>query len=191
MSYYKSNDPHVLAARQQFIAACHRVQREGEAFAATFPDAVAVFHNDARGRRFAGLRFTGVDNDAVLDCWTDANPSRGFSRVPRNVPMEGYPPGRDDEVMEDIEVLRGRWVHNAPYFEADMTPLLATLGIDLHSTSAGHGLHWFDGLDGYFYFHARTAADACCIEILGSEYRAAEDARMASETDQRQQGRVF
>lgn len=174
MSYYKTQDPDVLHARQQYLLDCRRVQLEGEAFAHRFPHSRPVFFSDLRGRSFSGLNFSGEPD---LHLW-ELRGQGGY--IPRSVPAANTPSELYDIRLDEISALRAHWAAERPYFVAEMARLMHLLGHQLSSQAHNRSYHCFDGVDGWFYFHVSAAAAPCCIEILGCEYRAAEDAMTAA-----------
>lgn len=188
MSYYKTKNPDVLHARQQYLLDCRRVQLEGEAFAHHFPGSRPVFFNDLGGRSFSGLNFEAQPD---LHLW-ELRGQGGY--IPRCVPAVNTPEELRDIRLDEIAALRARWAAERPYFLADMSRLMGQLGVSLASHERRRGYHCFDGVDGWFYFHVSAAAAPYCVEIMGCEYRAAEDAMTAAlgeRTTRRREARML
>lgn len=189
MSYFKTDNDLVRQARALYVDQCHRVQREAVNFAKGFAFARAVCAGDIEGRRFVGLSFS---QPVDLELWQETERAGVYeprSEAPESVTLE-----RLSDVRERLGALRLKWATERPYFQADLGPLTTLLGIHGADKSIGTGFHYVDGVDGYFYFHARAQVGNNCSEITKAEYACAELSavqRQGRHTDARERARIL
>jgi len=103
-------------------------------------------------------------------------------------------PERHAVVAQALAKLRQTWDRECPSFQADLGPLKAQLGLSGADQAFGLRFHYIDGVDGFFYFHARAKAGANCTEITGAEYDDAELAtvkRQGRFRDARERARIL
>ncbi|HEL4110781.1 TPA: hypothetical protein UM343_000902 [Stenotrophomonas maltophilia] len=159
MSFYKTNDPAVLAAwsaGRQEIATLRAAVNE---FAAKYG---ATGHTYSEPVRFAGLRFP---TEMPRDLWRA--PDRNGLQCPRSTPLKGA----TAETKAALKALRAEWDLHVPDAKVSSDRLYEALGVDW-------GDFLFTGLtlfehDGHLY--AETGAGMPRMtEILGSEYQLAK-----------------
>jgi len=165
MRTYKTTDQKVIAANRQYEADCETLQQLGQAFAARYPNAKAVFITSVDGREFYGLRFTPAMTDPL---WTKPLPARGGIQTPRTAPNRGSKGAERRQQIEQLAELNTRYREHRPEFKADRDPLWEALGTDWGSILMG-GFQSFEQ-DGALYFKTAVTEREGWVEILGSEY---------------------
>lgn len=169
MAYYKTSDPAVLAAWKAYQEQADQLQKQGDEFAALFPNAKALFSTDIHsGRRFYGLAFTPA---APQPLWTKPNPKCGNEQRPRNSLPAGIKGDERKALKAELDQLAERYKANWPKDKADLEPFLAAMGL-------GGGKLFFAGYkqvitDGTVYIETSAAPGGALTEILGSEFDAA------------------
>lgn len=189
MGYFKTNDEKVMQARALYVEQCRRVQREGERFAERFGCARPVCAGDLSGRMFVGLAFRHAPDPAL---WQEVG--RPGVYEPRDEVPDDVTPERRAAVGEALGALRQTWASERPYFQADLGLLKGRLGLHGADQAFGMRFHYVDGVDGYFYFHAKAHAGTHCIEISADEFAAAELAavkRQGRRHDARERARIL
>jgi len=165
MSYYKTNDPAVLAAYQSLKAQTAVLRQQAKIFGDRFGGEGLVYFS-ASSRRFAGVRFL---HQQPLDIWT-AWDKDGMQR-PRRKAKAGTPQDRRDALKELI----AEWEANAPTELVPMDPFFQSVGTDWGNVMF-NGASWFQRGE-WIYF--KTGLKLTAQEILGSEFEAAEKAEAA------------
>lgn len=165
MSYYKTNDPAVLAAYQSVQAQTAVLRQQAKAFGERFGGEGLVSFS-ASGHRFAGVRFL---HQQPLDVWT-AWDKNGMQR-PRRKAKAGIPQDRRDA----LKALNEDWEANAPTEQVSMDPFFQSVGTDWGNVMWS-GASWFQRGE-WMYF--KTSIKLAAEEILGSEFEAAEKAEAA------------
>lgn len=172
MAYYKTRDAGVLAAWKTYREGCDRLQVLADEFAATFPGATALVRTDWHsGRSFYGLRFKPAMPQPL---WTKPDEKTGYSQFPRR----GLPPGtKGDErkaLNAELKALNEDFNARKPKEKSDMQPFLEAMGL-------GGGALFFAGYkhiitDDCLYISTSAKPNDAMVEILGSEFEAAEKA---------------
>lgn len=169
MAYYKTREPAVLAAWKTYLDQCDALQKQGEDFAALFPNAKPLFATDIHsGRRFYGLAFTPV---APQPLWTKPDPKCGSEQRPRNSLPAGIKGDERKALKAELDELATLYKENRPKDKADLEPFLAAMGL-------GGGKLFFAGYkqvikDGTVYVETSAKPGEVMQEILGSEFDAA------------------
>lgn len=169
MAYYKTNDPAVLAAWNEYLQQVDVLTKKGEEFAAMFPNAKPLFSTDIHsGRRFFGLAFTP---QAPQPLWTKPDPKCGHVQRPRNSLPAGIKGEERKELKVELDQLAERYKANSPKDKAELEPFLAAMGL-------GGGRLFFAGYkqvvkDGVVYISTSAKPSETMTEILGSEFDAA------------------
>jgi hypothetical protein len=166
MSFYKTNDPAVLAAHRAVQDATAALRQQAKAFGERFGGEGLIGYS-ASGHRFAGIRFV---LQKPLDIWT-AWDKDGMQR-----PRAKAKPGTTQERRDTLKALRAEWDANAPTDRVSMDPLFQSVGIDWGNVMFS-GASWFRFGD-WMYFDTRLKLTA--QEILGSEFEAAHAASRAA-----------
>lgn len=172
MSFYRSNDPAVVAAAAKFYADREAVQEEARAFAKQW-GGVALFSRDLHSIRFGGLRFSEPAN---LDNWTTPD-KKSRAQAPR---AQLRIKGASKEQKEAQIALHRRYYDEMPKLRAECEPVYEAMGTnwgDLLFT----GIAWFVGTDGHVYAQTSTKLGPVMVEILGSQYELAREAVQAAE----------
>lgn len=168
MAYYKTNDPAVSAAWTAYVAKADELQKQGEDFAAMFPNAKPLFSTDIHsGRRFFGLSFTPT---APQPLWTKPDPKCGNVQRPRSSLPAGIKGDERKALKAELDLLAERYKANAPKAKADLEPFLAAMGL-------GGGRLFFAGYkqvitDDWVYIETTANPGPAMTEILGSEFEA-------------------
>lgn len=165
MSYFKTNDPAVLAAYQSVKAQTAALKQQAKVFGDRFGGEGLVSFS-ASGHRFAGVRFF---HQQPLDIWTTWD-NNGMQR-PRRKPKAGTPQDRRDA----LKALNEDWEANAPTEQVSMDPFFQSVGTDWGNVMF-NGASWFQRGE-WIYF--KTFIKLSAQEILGSEFEAAEKAEAA------------
>lgn len=169
MAYYKTKDPAVLAAWDAYMRQADQLQKQGDEFAALFPNAKALFATDIHtGRRFYGLAFTPA---APQPLWTKADHKCGYEQRPRNSLPAGIKGDERKALKAELDRLAELYKANRPKDKADLEPFLAAMGL-------GGGKLFFAGYkqvikDGTVYIETSATPSEVMTEILGSEFDAA------------------
>jgi hypothetical protein len=173
MAYYKTNDAGVMAAWKTYREGCERLQALADKFAATFPGATALCRTEWHsGKSFYGLKFKPAMPQPL---WTKPDDKTGYSQFPRR----SLPPGtKGDErkaLNAELKKLREDYAERKPKDEADMQPFLESIGL-------GGGKLFFSSYkhvvtDDCLYISTSAKPSDVMVEILGSEFEAAENAK--------------
>jgi hypothetical protein len=162
MSFYKTNDPEVVAAYQALENAAEALKQQAKAFGERFGGEGLIYFS-ASGHRFAGVRFA---LQQPLDIWT-AWDKDGMQR-PRSKPKAGTSQERRDA----LKTLHAEWDANAPTERVSMDPFFQSVGTNWGDVMFS-GASWFRcGEEIYFNTRLKLTAQ----EILGSEFEAAKAA---------------
>lgn len=160
MSYYKTNDPAVLAAWAKNKADRAELQAKVDAFAARFGGKGLMYADPAR---FAGIKFPVP---LGRDRWT-APDEHGLQR-PRSRPLKGASP----ETKASLKELNAEWQEHYPDGRVSVDPIYKAMGhhSSLDFILGGVNLFVHDG-----WLYAKTGHEKMpkLTEILGSEYDAA------------------
>ena len=172
MAYYKTSAPEVLAAWKAYKESTDRLQELGETFAKRFVGATALFQFSIHsGRTFYGLKFNPPMPQPL---WTKPDPKAERSQFPRR----SLPPGtKGDErkaLKAELEKLNGDFNEHKPKDKADLEPFLGAMGL-------GGGWLFFSSYRQVvtpecIYVSTSATPSEVMIEILGSEFEAAEKA---------------
>jgi hypothetical protein len=173
MAYYKTSDAGVLAAWKTYSEACGRLQILADEFAASFTGAEALTRTDWHsGRSFYGLRFKPAMPQPL---WTKPDEKTGYSQFPRRA----LPPGTKGEERKtlnaELKQLREDYAEREPKDKADMQPFLEAMGLGggkLFLSSYKHVV-----TDDCLYISTSAKPSEVMIEILGSEFEAADSAK--------------
>lgn len=163
MSYYKTNDPEVMAAWKKDRTDRAALQTKIDAFAARFSGKGLMYAEPAR---FAGINFP-VLMDRNLWCAPDSN---GLQR-PRSKPLKGA----STEIKTALKTLNTVWQVHMPTGQVRSDQLYKAMG-------HGNSLDFvFGGItlfvhDGWLYAKTGYEKMPKLTEILGSEYEAAHEA---------------
>jgi hypothetical protein len=169
--YYVVDSAEVMAAWNAYAAAKLEVKAAGDAFAARYPGAKAVFSYSVDGMKFYGLRF---EPPLTSPLWTKPQVMQGKIQRPRSsLPKGQNARGITDRAQAAIELgeLLREWGNNSPKKEANTDALYRSLGADW-------GNFWMGGLscsahDGKLYIATHVELKAPSMEITGGAYNAA------------------
>lgn len=172
MAYYKTEAPEVKKAWEEFQANAKKVHVAGNAFAEQFEGAKALFSNNWHsGCGFFGLCFSPVINSPI---WTKPDWKLGKYQRPRSAVQAGIKGEERKALKVELEALQAKWKAGEPKEKASLDDFLASIG-----THSGNlffsAFKQFIGADGAFYF-STTVSLSNVVEILGSEFDAAEKA---------------
>lgn len=163
MSFYKTNDPRVLAAFEQERAAKALFQGEVDAFAARFGGKGLMYADPAR---LAGIKFSPPK---PRDLWR-APDSNGL-QWPRSSPLKGAAA----ETKAALKALQAEWQQHLPTREIDTDAVYRALGFSSSCDFFFEGLTLFRS-NGFVYASTSKVMPRM-TEILGSEYEHAKAAR--------------
>lgn len=165
MSYYKTNDPKVLAAWEAEQAERKALQAKIDAFAARFGGQGKMYQDPAH---FAGIIFTPAK---PRDLWR--HPDMYRLQVPRAKPLKGA----STETKDALKALNAEWKEHYPTGTVDSDPFYQSLGCNSSMDFIFGGLTLFVH-DGWVYLKAGIKMPKL-TEILGSEFDAARAAYRA------------
>lgn len=172
MAYYKTSDAGVLAAWKTYREGCDRLQVIGEAFAKRYEGAKPLFQTSFHsGRHFYGLTFSPVMPQPI---WTLPDPKAERSQFPRRSAPAGIKGEERKAIKAELDRLNAEYKEHEPKEKADMQPFLKSMGLDggaLFFSTYKH-VHAGDCL----YVSTTAKPSAVMVEILGSEFDAAEKA---------------
>lgn len=166
MSFYKTNAPAVLAAWHEERHARAQLQAEIDAFAARFGGEGLMYAEPAR---LAGIKFTPAK---PRDLWR-APDSNGL-QMPRSAPLKGA----SQETKAELKALTAEWASHLPSRNIDSTAVYRALGFNSSMDFFIEGLTLF--VHGGFLYASTRKAMPSMVEILGSEYDAADTAHRAA-----------
>lgn len=164
-AFYKTSDPAVLNALAAYEADVAAVRAAGVEFAKRFGGKM-VATSGLHGCGIAGLNFTPAKADPL---WTKPNAQRANMQRPRATVK-----GATKEQKASLAELQADWDARFPKEKADLDPVLSAMGTDW-------GNLFFCGLamfqhDGSVYASTSAPLAPCMVEILSSEYSAANAA---------------
>ena len=170
MSFYKTNNQDTLSA----IDAHHKERAElrdlANSFAKRFGTDKYLILRDVHGYHFGGLKF-----DPARDRRFWSVPDRQFgTQYPRkNVP------GMTADEKASHKVLLTEWEENVPKLRPSLEPIYSSIGTDWGNLLFA-GIGWFLH-DGFLYLETTAKLADHVTEILGSEFKAAENAFNAAQ----------
>lgn len=167
MSFFKTNDPVVMAAWNKEKAAYAALRKAADEFAARYAGTGHLYSNPSR---FAGVRF---HPPKPRDLWR-APDSHGL-QCPRTRPLKGA----SASTREELKALNADWMAHVPKERVDSDELYRTLGVSWGDFLLS-GLEMFQH-GGWLYAKTGTQMKSM-TEILGSEYSAASEARRAAKS---------
>lgn len=159
MSFFKTNDPAVLAAWHAEKAAKAELQAEIDAFAQRFGGEGLMY---ADPPVLAGIKFRPP---MPRDLWRA--PDNNGLQLPRSSPLKGA----TTETKAAIKALQAEWAEHLPTRKIDTDGVYRALGFNSSLDFFLEGLSLFLH-DGFLYASTRKAMPSM-TEILGSEYDAA------------------
>lgn len=159
MSFFKTNDPAVLAAWHAEKAAKAELQAEIDTFAQRFGGEGLMY---ADPPVLAGIKFRPA---MPRDLWRA--PDNNGLQVPRSSPLKGA----TAETKAAIKALQAEWTEHLPARKIDTDGVYRALGFNNSLDFFLEGLSLFLH-DGFLYASTRKAMPSM-TEILGSEYDAA------------------
>lgn len=175
MPTYKTTTPEAVQACKAFDEARDALLVRGRAFAACYPGSKPVYAYDVHGANLHGVAFSPA-NDSPL--WTRPQRDGGNVQRPRKEPAKGVKGDERREQIAALKVLNAEWEANFPGDKVDRLPVLAALGTDWGSVLL-NGMRYFE-LEGVVYLNTTISPREGWQEILGSEYEAADRARLAA-----------
>lgn len=167
MSFFKTNDPEVMAAWNKESAAHSELRKAADEFAARYGGTGHLYSSPVR---FAGVKFTPPK---PRDLWRA--PDNHGLQCPRTRPLTGA----SASTREELKALNADWMAHVPEERVDSNELYRTLGVSW-------GDFFFSGLEmfqhgGWLYAKTGTHMKRM-TEIMGSEYSVASEARRAAGT---------
>ena len=172
MAYYKTSDADVLAAWKAYRDSADRLQVQGEEFAGRFVGATALFQTSMHsGRNFYDLKFSPPMPQPL---WTKPDPKAEGAQFPRS----SLPPGtKGDErkaLKAELTKLQEDFKVHKPKDKADLQPFLDAMGLGGGSLFFSSYKHMVT--PDCIYVNTSAKPNRVMIEILGSEFEAAEAA---------------
>ncbi|WP_145489453.1 hypothetical protein [Yersinia aleksiciae] len=167
MSYYKINTTAALAAWDEEQRLRNELVDNGTAFAALF-GAKPIFTTDLTRFSFYGVVFpdtTPTYGDPAI--WTKPDSTARYTCRPRQKPPKG--------LGEESRSLLKMWNENFPSPSVDRDPYFKSLGLDWGMLFLCGLAHFRHGDIIYFNTGATPKEDSGAIEILGTEYKDAEN----------------
>jgi hypothetical protein len=175
MPTYKITTPEAVQACKAFDEARDALLARGRVFAARYPGSKPIYTYDVHGSSLHGVAFSPV-NDSPL--WTRPQRDGGDVQRPRKEPAKGIKGDERREQVAALKVLNAEWDAHFPAEKVDRLPVLAALGTDWGSVLL-NGMRYFE-LEGAVYLNTTISLIDGWQEILGSEYEAADAARLAA-----------
>lgn len=161
-AYYKTNAPEVLDVLKIHTDECEVIKQAGLQFAEHFGGAMMV-NNSVHGYRIAGLRFS-PKKDVRL--WIHPD-DHGMQR-PRQSIVKATP-----EEKAALAALRTEWRNHFPTGESDFSPVMKVMGTSWGNCAFNGGFKMFEH-EGFVYVACGPKLAPCMVEIMGSEFGAAE-----------------
>lgn len=175
MPTYKITTPEAVQAVKAYEDERSKLTVLGRAFAERYPGSKPVYSNDVHGCQLHGIAFSSA-NDSPL--WTRPQRDGGEVQRPRGAPAKGVKGDERREQVAALKVLNEEWEAAFPRTKVDRDPVLAAIGTDWGSALL-NGIAYFE-LEGVVYLKTTIAKHDSWQEILGSEYAAADTARLAA-----------
>lgn len=170
MAYYNTDAPEVIKAWNEFIAECEIVKQVSKEFAEKFEGAEPLISSDIHsGYQFYGLKFSPKADTRI---WTKPDQKTGLEQRPRSSVQAGIK-GEDRKILKiELDALNEKWKAGRPSRKASLDKFLNLIG-------AGGGALFFSNysqrfVDGVFYFSTSVKLSELTVEILGSEFDAAD-----------------
>lgn len=164
-AYYKTNHPEIMALVATIHAGHHELAAAVQAFADQFGGKGRVSYSLDK-YRFAGVQF---DTAQPTDIWT--KPDKNRFQFPRGAAK----PRLGADRLAALKELRAKWEAGVPKQSVDIAPLYAAMGTDW-GILLFHGIGYFTHND-TLYVSTGVILNDKMQEILGSEYKAARDAK--------------
>jgi hypothetical protein len=167
--YYRADSPAVREAWEQLQTNRDAVHAEGDAFAALFDGATAIYADGSSGLRFHGLVF---DPPMPADIWTKPSAKDGNVQQPRAQGVfRGGNRANADRAAE-LRRVHVLFADHRPRFSAKVDQVFRELGTDW-------GTMWICGYaiearDGVVYVATGAKLGDPCVEITASQYDAAQ-----------------
>lgn len=165
MSFFKTNDPEVMAAWHKEMVAFAALRKAADEFATRYGGTGHLYSNPGR---FAGVKFSPPK---PRELWRA--PDCNGLQCPRTKPLTGS----SASTREELKALNADWLAHVPRKLVDSDELYRTLGVD-RSDFVFSGLEMFQH-GGWIYAKTGTHMKRM-TEILGSEYSAASEAQGAA-----------
>lgn len=171
MSYWKFTSAESLASWDEMVRQEEELKKQGSTFAALF-DGKPVYQKTMCDWRFYGVRFDGHVYVAA-DLWTRPTSKNGYAQQPRvKVPAA---------LKRESEALWQLWNAQRPHITADREAFYESIGLDWGNLMfCGFASFRYDGVI-YVETGATPKPEAGGVEILGSEYAAAQRAAKAGD----------
>ena len=171
--FFKTNDNKAVAAYLQFDINQAALMAKAQQFADIF-GGEPIFTRFMTTVRFSGLTFNKPMNN---DIWCLPDPKRGGIRTLRARALK-------TECHAQLKQLKADWKNNYQAIFKDQAEVSHSDFLAAVGTSWGklysHSINYFMW-DGFIYIKTDVALDAHCVEILGSEFKAAEAAKAAAQ----------
>jgi hypothetical protein len=175
MPTYKITNPKAVQACKAYDANRDTLTELGREFASHYPNSKAVYSHSVHGCHLHGLSFTPVNRSPL---WTLPQRDGGDAQYPRKAPARGVKGDERREQVAQLKVLNAQWDAHFPNASFDREPVLAALGTDWGSALL-NGIIYFEH-EGVVYVKTTIKPHDSWQEILGSEFDAADSARLAS-----------
>ncbi len=164
MSFYKSEDPTVVAAAEQHFANSKAILEHAKGFKELMGAEAAHFSRDIHGVSFHGLKFHPIKDIRFWSC-----PDK---HVGAQQPRANLKKASKEERDVHAKLLE-QWSELVPKGKARTDEFYKTIG-------GGWGIFWLNSLgwfvrDGIVYLETGASGLTNVTEILGSEYRAAKE----------------
>jgi hypothetical protein len=166
--YYRADTPAVREAWEQMQKARDAVHAEGDAFAALFEGATAMYTDGSSGLRFHGLTF---DPPMPADIWTKPTAKDGYVQQPRAKGVfRGGNRANADRAAE-LRRVHVLYADHRPRASAKVDQVFRELGTDW-------GTMWICGYavderNGVVFVATGATLGHPCVEITASQYEAA------------------
>lgn len=174
-AYYKTNAPEVMDVLKVHNDECQVIGDAGRKFAEHF-GGVLLVRNSVHGYSVAGLRFNPKKDTRLWTCPGDSGEQRPRQSITKATAEE----------KEQLASLKADWKENLPTTESSFDPVMTAMGTDWGSCAFSGGFRMFEH-DGFAYVATGSNMASCMVEILGSEFGAAETAFDAQRKADREQ----
>lgn len=168
-AYYKTSAPEVLAALDERTEKCAALRARGQALQAHFgAKDLIVSSNSIDGYRIRGIAF---DPPKDRRLWTVPDREACGMQRPRQSITKATP-----EEKAELARLKADWKELFPTEAVPFEPVLRAMGTSWGNLMFGGGFSMFKR-DGVVYVAASIKLNEQMVEILASEYQAAEAER--------------
>lgn len=173
LRYYRVTTPTVLQAWASYSEEVRALQAKGDAFAAMYPNAKAVFSYSVHGTSFYGLKFSPA---MPPELWTLPDAKAGDTQRPRLSLSKKSSAAWRRSAAQQLKDLNAGWTENLPRDRPSLDSFWKSIGTDW-------GILMFVGIQYHLapdssaiYIATKRPLAPHCTEITGGEFEAGRSA---------------